>query len=220
MPDRRRRAVRLSSVSIPSLFFASTPLVYPVPLVELPRDPSAYPSVHDPLPPPPPVINVENYSGICAATSTVTYHFDCGLFIVALRLMLAIQMESSKIWLIWMGLTALLLLLFRLLLLRELLLEVGSCSSKLNAEWVDWCPSNPPPLTRPGCAEDPSLSPVRGMLSGCAPKPSKFVCRVRSVLVLEYVFWWPLPALFRVGERNVDGECSGADPGLFGDRGP
>lgn len=103
--------------------------------------------------------------------------------------MLAIQMESSKIWLIWMGLTALLLLLFRLLVLRELLLEFGSCSSKLNAECVDWCPSSLPPLSRPGCADGPCPPPlIRGILSGCAPNPSKFVCRVRSVLVLEYVF--------------------------------
>lgn len=143
---------------------------------------------------------------------------------MALRLILAIQMESSKIWLIWTGLTALLLLLlrllFRLLFLRELLAEPGSRSSKLNAECVDWCASNPPP-PRPGCADDPSPPPpARGMLSGCAPYPSKFVCSVRSVLVFEYVFWWPLPALLRVGDRNVDGECSGADPGVPGDRGP
>ena len=40
---------------------------------------------------------------------------------VALRLILAIQMESSRIWLIWIGLTALLLLLLRRLLAAELL---------------------------------------------------------------------------------------------------
>lgn len=71
----------------------------------------------------------------------VVYHFDGFLFNVALRRMDAIQIESSRIWLIWMGLTALLLLLFLLLFCilftLELLPEPGSCSSKLNAECVD-----------------------------------------------------------------------------------
>lgn len=72
-----------------------------------------------------------------------SYQLEDGFLLsVALRRIDAIQMESSKIWLIWIGLTALLLLLFLLLLCLlfclELLPEPGSCSSKLKAEWADW----------------------------------------------------------------------------------
>jgi hypothetical protein len=121
-------------------------------------------------------------------------------------------MESSRIWLIWIGLTALLLLLLRLLLAAELLADPG-CSSKLKAECVDWCASLLAELA----------SPARGMLSGCAaPVLSKLVCSVRSALVPDHVFWWLVePPLFRasLGLRNaapVPGERRPAEPGVDG----
>lgn len=109
-------------------------------------------------------------------------------------------MESSRIWLIWLGLTALLLLLPRVLPGAELAADPLGCSSKLKAECVLWCAS----LFRPALVVE---SPDRGLLSGCTPEPSKFVWIVRSIDAPGHAFWWWLlgPPLLRAscGLRNV-----------------
>lgn len=132
---------------------------------------------------------------------------------VALLLIVAIQMESSSIWLIWIGLTALLLLLPRLLPAAELLADPPGCSSKLKAECVLWWPS----LFRPALVV--VESPDRGLLSGCTPELSKVVWIVRSVDAPDHDgFGWLLePPLLRasLGLRNVavDGR-NGAEPAV------
>lgn len=116
----------------------------------------------------------------------------------------AIQIESSSIWLIWIGLTALLLLLFRLLFAAELVADPLGCSSKLKAECALWCAS----LFLPPLVID---SPDRGLLSGCIPKLSRFVCNVRSADGPAHVLWGEellAPPLLRAsfGLRNVPEE--------------